>query len=165
MDGRHLGFESEARLIRALYNASNVFQRVATRLVYGPAGLTTPQYLLLLLLREASEPLTLSELAARAFLIKQAMTPAFQRLRAKGLVAEVPDASDRRVCRVSLTDKGHALLEEVEPARHELYRQLLGESPAGDTTTAAIVLTQLLGAAARLERLQSIPLHPQGGNS
>ncbi|HLG73001.1 MAG TPA: MarR family transcriptional regulator [Chloroflexota bacterium] len=159
------GFEGEARLIRALYNASNVFQRVATRLVYGPAGLSTPQYLLLLLLRESSEPLTLTELAARAYLIKQAMTPAFQRLQAKGLVTEVPDTSDRRVCRVTLTEKGRALLEQVEPARRELYRQLLGEAAPDAKSSATDVLTQLLGAAARLERLQSAPLHPQGGTS
>ena len=164
MDGP-AAFADEARLIRALYNASNVFQRVATRLVYGPAGLTTPQYLLLLLLREADEPPTLSELAARAYLIKQAMTPAFQRLQAKGLVAAVPDASDRRVCRVTLTAKGQALLDAVEPARRQLYRQLLNASGVEATTHATNVLTQLLGAAARLERSQPVPRDPQGGNS
>ncbi len=162
MDGR---FESEAQLIRALYNASNVFQRVATRLVYGPAGLSTPQYLLLLLLREAGEPLTMTELAGRAYLIKQAMTPAFQRLQAKGLVAELRDPADRRVLRVNLTDKGRQLLDEVEPARRVLYSQLLDQAQAEAKASTLSVLKQLLDAAARLERLQSAPLHPQEGTS
>lgn len=165
MNGADRDFTGEAQLIRALYNASNVFQRVATRLVYGPAGLSTPQYLLLLLLREAGEPLTMSELANRAYLIKQAMTPAFQRLQRKGLVTELRDPADRRVLRMCLTDDGRELLDAVEPARHVLYRELLDDAEPEAKSSATAVLKQLLQAAARLERLQPASLQSQGGIS
>lgn len=164
MDGPD-DFDREAQLIRTLYNASNVFQRVATRLVYGPAGLSTPQYLLLLILREAGQPLTMTELANRAYLIKQAMTPAFQRLQAKGLVVELRDPSDRRVCLVHLTDRGRELLDQVEPARRELYQQLFSDAQADAKASAVSVLQQLLQAAAQLERLQSSALQSPGGTS
>ncbi|MGH2519994.1 MAG: MarR family winged helix-turn-helix transcriptional regulator [Chloroflexota bacterium] len=145
-------FELDAQLIRAAIYANNVIQRVTTRLVYGQAGLTLPQYLVLLLLREAQEPLSLSELAARAHVIKQAMTSAYQRLLAKGLVAEVPNTKDRRMCRVVLTPAGERLLADVEPARRSLYEDWLGNLSLEEREEAVNVLQHIVRTEPEITR-------------
>ncbi len=149
-------FELDARLIRTAIYANNVIQRVTTRLLYGPAGLTMPQYLLLLLLREANEPLAMSELAARAHVIKQAMTSAHQRLKAKGLVTEVRDPKDRRVCRIALTPAGEELLNSIEPARQVLYEDWLGVLP-DDVREGAITALEYIVETGRSMVRKGLP--------
>jgi DNA-binding MarR family transcriptional regulator len=48
------------------------------------------------------------------------------RLAERGLVERVADPTDRRIVRVRLTDQGRGLLDEIEEARLERLRRLIG---------------------------------------
>jgi DNA-binding MarR family transcriptional regulator len=60
-------------------------------------------------LADAGEPLTLGELAERVNCVRSNVTQLVDRLEADGLVERRPDATDRRVIRAALTDRGKEL--------------------------------------------------------
>ncbi|OAA29680.1 MarR family regulator [Frankia sp. EI5c] len=96
------------QLCFALYSAS----RAAIR-AYGPVlaelGLTYPQYLTMLVLWEASEPLTVGDIGARLHLDSGTLTPLLKRLEELGLATRTRDRTDERRVLVTLTEPGRAL--------------------------------------------------------
>jgi len=65
--------------------------------------------------RERCEPTT-AELAEGMRIRPATLTGVADRLETRGLIRRWPDSADRRVVRVSLTDAGAALLDEVSAA-------------------------------------------------
>lgn len=94
-----------------LYATSNMLMRL-----YHPAlsglGLTYPQYLVMLVLWEAS-PTSVGELGRRLYLNSGTLTPLLKRLEAAGLVLRQRDTADERRVQVHLTDKGAALRDRA----------------------------------------------------
>jgi DNA-binding MarR family transcriptional regulator len=73
---------------------------------------------------------TVSELARRAGVTKQAMADSVHALESQRLVTRRPDPHDRRARLVTLTDDGHAALQaglEVVTAMHARWADLLGD--------------------------------------
>jgi DNA-binding MarR family transcriptional regulator len=99
--------ELRGQVCFALHAAS----RAATA-VYRPLldelGLTYPQYLVLLVLWEAS-PRRVRDLADALQLDSGTLSPLLKRLEAGGLVTRARAEEDERVVRVALTDAGRAL--------------------------------------------------------
>ncbi|WP_374728242.1 MarR family winged helix-turn-helix transcriptional regulator [Catenuloplanes atrovinosus] len=100
------------QLCFALYSAS----RAVTDL-YRPlldrAGLTYPQYLVLLVLWERpDEPVTVKELGTALRLDSGTLSPMLKRVEAAGLIRRQRRAADERVVEVRLTDAGRALRAE-----------------------------------------------------
>jgi DNA-binding MarR family transcriptional regulator len=76
------------------------------------------------------EGTTVSELARRVGVTKQAMADSVQALESQGLVTREPHDRDRRARLVTLTDEGYAALQvglEVVTAMHERWSDLLGD--------------------------------------
>ena len=101
----------------ALYSAS----RAVTgryRPLLDDLGVTYPQYLVLLVLREHGER-TVKELGAALRLDSSTLSPLLKRLEATGLVTRARRADDERSVTVRLTDAGSALRERAKsvPAR------------------------------------------------
>ena len=71
----------------------------------------------------AGEPRTVSELATATKVTVSTMTIAINRLASKGLVERVRDASDKRVVRVRLTDKGRNIA-----AAHQRFHERMVEA-------------------------------------
>ncbi len=92
-------------------------------------GLTYPQYLTMLALWEADEPLTVGDVSARLRLDSGTVTPLLKRLEQVGLVARERDAQDERRVLVRLTPEGDALREKAGPVPARIFPQL-GMSPA-----------------------------------
>lgn len=90
----------------ALYAATNEVVR-AYRPLLRRIGLTYPQYLVMLVLWR--DETTMRALAARLRLSASAVVPLVDRLEAAGLVARLPDPTDRRRIRVVPTSAGRAL--------------------------------------------------------
>lgn len=79
-------------------------------------GVTGQQYNVLRILRGAHpEPLPTMEIASRMIENTPGITGLIDRLEEKGLVKRARDAEDRRCSRCTITDKGLALLRQMDP--------------------------------------------------
>jgi DNA-binding MarR family transcriptional regulator len=115
-----------------------------------PHGLTNGQFSLLMALNRPAPP-RIADLVPFLAMDRTTLTAALKPLERRGLVAVVPDASDRRNRRLVLTDHGRALLKQALPtwrATHDgLDREVCGERP-GDLRASL----RGLAAIARTEK-------------
>lgn len=95
-----------------LYAASRAVTRRYAQLL-AEVGLTYPQYLTLLALWEAVDPLSVSDLGTRLHLDSGTLTPLLKRMESAGLVSRARDPQDERRVLVSVTDGGLALRARV----------------------------------------------------
>lgn len=77
-------------------------------------------------------PLTLGELAAHEQVAPPTITKVIGHLEDAGLVDRIPDPTDRRVCRVVLTDAGHQQLVVNRSRRTAWLAERLADLPADD---------------------------------
>ena len=110
-------------------------------------GLTVPQFLVLLYLWHASTSSPMGELAERMYQSSATMTGIVERLVRMGLVTRLEDPHDRRVVRVSLTDKGKALLQRVRQARQARVRAILSRLSDADRREFLRLVRLYLAAA------------------
>jgi len=91
------------------------------------ADLTVPQYNVLRILR-GSHPtrLTSSDVGERMIARDPDVTRLVDRLVTRGLVARLRNRQDRRIVEVGVTDKGLALLRELDTHVVKMPRALLG---------------------------------------
>ncbi|HEY9252150.1 MAG TPA: MarR family transcriptional regulator, partial [Nocardioides sp.] len=109
----------DLQLCFPLYAATRaVTKRYATLLK--DTGLTYPQYLVMLVLWESEEPLSVTALGQRLRLDSGTLTPLLKRLETAGLVRRDRDPSDERRVLVSLSEDGQALEEQVSGVPQEL---------------------------------------------
>lgn len=102
----------DQQLCFPLYAATRAVTKQYATLLDG-TGLTYPQYLVLLVLWEGEEPMTVSALGARLRLDSGTLTPLLKRLESAGIVERRRDAEDERRVLIALTDAGWALRERV----------------------------------------------------
>lgn len=95
----------------SLYAAGNAFNRLYKR-VLDRWGLTYPQYLVMVALREGDDR-TVGELGDLLFLESNTLTPLLKRLETAGLVERRRDTADERVVRVQLSPGGRAVAQEL----------------------------------------------------
>ena len=96
-----------------------------------PHGLTGPQMLALLWIRDC-EDLTQVELAAELDSDPNTVSAMVRRLIAKELVAREKHRTDGRAVRLSVTEKGRALVEKALPDVDRLSRHLFALMPPAD---------------------------------
>lgn len=99
------------QLCFALYSATHALTR-AYRNALESTGITYTQYLVMLALWENNK-LTVKSIAERLDLDSASLTPILKRLEVAGFLSRQRNKADERVVEISLTDKGHALQEEV----------------------------------------------------
>ena len=102
----------------SVYAAGLAFNRVYKRLL-DRFGLTYPQYLVLVALRGTSGR-TVGELGDALFLDSNTLTPMLKRMETTGLVARNRDNVDQRVVRVSLTEQGAQVAQELTCIPHDV---------------------------------------------
>lgn len=89
--------------------------------------LTPPLYNVLRILRGAEpESLTCGEIGERLVSPGPDVTRLLDRLEQRDLVARFRDAEDRRIVRARITEKGVALLDELDQPVEEILHHLLG---------------------------------------
>jgi MarR family transcriptional regulator, organic hydroperoxide resistance regulator len=110
------------QLCFALYSASR-----ATTRAYGPIlaelGLTYPQYLTMLVLWEAAEPLGVGAIGDQLGLDSGTLTPLLKRLQQLGLVDRTRDPEDERRVVVSLTGQGRQLQQRAAEIPARIFQQ------------------------------------------
>ncbi|MFB9205005.1 MarR family winged helix-turn-helix transcriptional regulator [Nonomuraea spiralis] len=90
-------------------------------------GLHPCQDVLLWVLAQERDGMTVSQLAARLGIEQPTATRSLARLESGGWFRREPVATDRRQVRVVVTDAGHKLVPEIERAWAELAEEALGE--------------------------------------
>jgi DNA-binding MarR family transcriptional regulator len=137
--------EAARDLGAAFKRLMGAFRRLRGRETHNPHGLSDAQYSLLFGLRD-HEALPSRDLACLADLSPATATEMLEGLAAAGLVRRVRSEKDRRVVLTSLTEHGHALLEE----RHAQY------APRWNAAMAAFSDEELQTAARVLDSLRAM---------
>jgi DNA-binding MarR family transcriptional regulator len=104
-----------------------------------PRGLTYSQLRALLVLEKSVE-VTAGDLAKSADLNPASVTAMLDQLEANGIVARRRDASDRRMCIVSLTDAGRAIVEDKRSRWQALWEEHLADLSEQELTAALRVM-------------------------
>ncbi|WP_028642861.1 MarR family winged helix-turn-helix transcriptional regulator [Nocardioides sp. URHA0020] len=113
----------DAQLCLPLYAAARGVTRRYTEAL-GGVGLTYPQYVTMLALWDAAEPLTVGEVGERLHLDSGTLTPVLKRLEAAGLVVRRRDSADERRVRVEVTERGAALRSEVAEIPERVWHDM-----------------------------------------
>jgi DNA-binding MarR family transcriptional regulator len=114
----------------------------------GRFGLKLGEFDVLATLRRAGPPFQLnpSELAKAMMLSSGAMTNRLDRLEEQGLVARLPDPSDRRGTIVALTDEGRARIDAAVESHVRNEERLLSALSAKEQDQLDAILKKLLAA-------------------
>lgn len=102
----------ECALMRSIYIMSHMMMRVLDR-VAQPAGLTGSRWLLLVNVRDADEPMTITQLSAHLCISPQNVSRMATTLESEGLITRDTTGPGRTV-RISLTELGKARLDTCE---------------------------------------------------
>ena len=89
------------------------------------------------------ENLAVSEVARRLIIPKSQMTHLIDQLVDPDIVARRPDAKDRRVIHISLTDHGKAVLKECREIMNRTVRNKLSRLTPADLADLSMVLEKL----------------------
>lgn len=112
----------ENQLCHALHHAARSIARVYKETLR-EAGLTYPQYLVLITLLEGGA-LSVGDICVRLNLDSGTVTPLLKRMEANGHIARSRARHDERVVVVKLTETGYALKDVALRARAEVVRRL-----------------------------------------
>ncbi|HUD18285.1 MAG TPA: MarR family transcriptional regulator [Acidimicrobiales bacterium] len=116
-----------------------------------PLGLTNAQARVLGIVASAGQPLRMADIAARLEVVPRSVTTMVDGVEVAGLIVRSTDPDDRRSVLVSLTARGHALLERLERARRTTAEDIFG-GLAGDERAD---LARLLGTLCRRDGCSS----------
>ena len=114
---------SEEPLGRQIYHTAQDIRNMAEKILY-PHDLTTEQMHLLKSM-SVSAGVTQRALGRMVNKTPANLTRILDRLEAKSLIVRQPDPNDRRVYQVFLTEKGLALVREVEATFQEFSERML----------------------------------------
>lgn len=107
------------------------------------AGVTWTQYNALRILRGAEgEPLSCGEIGERMISRDSDVTRLLDRLESQGLVRRARGERDRRVVKTRITDKGLALLAELDQPVAEMHARQLGHLGATKLRTLLSLLEE-----------------------
>jgi len=132
----------------------NLLMREARQTIAQRWQLTLPQFdVLAELARADARGFTFVELSRLLLVTSGNLTGIVDRLEGQRLVERRPDAKDRRVIRVALTDKGRRVTDEVLPAHAADIDDILSFMPRAALTQLSDLLGRLRdGLHARADR-------------
>ena len=105
-------FKLDNQLCFRLYTASRLLTQAYHPLL-SAAGLTYPQYLVLLVLWE-QDGIPVSEICRRLHLDNGTVSPLLKKLEKEGLLEKSRSPEDERVVHITLTEAGRALQERAK---------------------------------------------------
>jgi MarR family transcriptional regulator for hemolysin len=133
--------------VNGALNRMSQLYRVAKARRLGALGLHPGQDVLLWLLAQEPEGMTVSELASRLGVEPPTATRSLSRLSSGGWFRREAVPGDRRQVRIVITDAGRALVPGIEEAWNDLADQIIGSATVAER---AIVLSALERANDRL---------------
>jgi DNA-binding MarR family transcriptional regulator len=122
------------------------------------AGSLTTTEVDVLIAAEKQGPIRMSDLASFAGLNPTMLSRLIPKLEEAGLIRRLDDEIDRRVSRVTATDKGSRLLERIRSERNDALSRRLRDLDPSERDALALALPVLEDLAERLR--QPEPLVP-----
>lgn len=109
-----------------IYSVPRMWQKSFDRHVRHLAGITRPQWwLLIILMRDQGGGMTQVDLARQLDVGKVPLGKMLDRLEKVNLISRCPDINDRRSNRVRLSESGRQLIKRMEVVALELSQQVL----------------------------------------
>ncbi|RBQ15659.1 MarR family transcriptional regulator [Spongiactinospora rosea] len=142
-------FAEVVRINRTLNKGAKLYRAAKARKL-AALGLHPGQDVLLWVLAEAGDGMTVSELAARLGIEPPTATRSLARMDKSELFRRVPVPTDRRQVRVVTTERGRDLIPAIERAWAELAEETLGHLPE---ETRMLVIAALEEANDRLRHI------------
>lgn len=142
-----LGLETDFNTMQIIARILRLNKALEARLgrLHSRFNLKQGEFDVLAALKRSAEPaLTPSQLYQAMLLSSGAMTSRLDRLEQKQLIQRQHCTHDRRSIKVSLTEQGKALIDEVYPAHFELLESLLAPMAEIDKTQLARLLKSCL---------------------
>lgn len=151
-------------LMRAIYIMSHMMMRVIDR-VAQPEGMTGSRWLLLVVVRDADEPLTISQIADRLMISPQNVSRMVASLETEGMVARDTSGPGRTV-RVTLTETGAARVNTCDAAADDCGDRMAETLTDDEIARTTEVLERMIRNTARIEselehRTQRTPPHQE----
>lgn len=107
--------------------------------------ITYPQYLVLLVLWETQEPMSVNDITHRLVLNTNTVTPLLKRMHQQGLVVRERDTDDERKMLITLSDKGLGMKKLALSIPQEMAKNMLnGPLSMGELMTLKGSLCQLI---------------------
>jgi DNA-binding MarR family transcriptional regulator len=125
------GFRGPDGRVGYLLRQANQAFRAAAHAELAPLGLTFPQYSVLSV-ADAEPGLSGAELARDSMLTPQTTNEIISLLATAGLLERRPDAGDRRLRRMTVTEAGRDLLSRARPAVHTVEQRMTSSLSAAD---------------------------------
>jgi DNA-binding MarR family transcriptional regulator len=139
--------EVDGHLVEAFLTASRVLVAVAARsLAAGNAEITLAQHRALVVLASRG-PQRIADLAELLDVNSSNATRNCDRLQRRGLVRRDRDAADRRAVRVSLTQAGERLVQQITAARRTEISHILSAMPEHSREPLLAALSAFTDAA------------------
>ncbi len=126
----------------SVYAAGLAFNRLYKQ-VLDRWGLTYPQYLVMVALREGDDR-TVGELGDLLYLESNTLTPMLKRMEAAGLVERKRDLADERVVRIRLSPNGRSVASELDCVQGDML------TATGDKAATLRALPELIGTLDRM---------------
>ena len=112
--------EINVNLMRMIIQTGILIMGLVGQKVFGPHGLTSPQYGLLYVLKDYPQGISFREIGDHLMVSKANISGLMERLEKKGLATRKASRDDRRIWLAKITPKGKTLLKEVEPSREKV---------------------------------------------
>ena len=101
-------------------------------------GLTVPEWRVIVHLHNAG-PVSVREIQARVDMDKSKVSRAATRLEKSGLITKETNTDDRRLLKLALTSKGHALMKQIIPLANDFEAKLTTRLGADNETFRALI--------------------------
>lgn len=102
-------------------------------------GISTPEWRVVANLSQADGPVSIREIYGRVGMEKSKVSRAAARLQERGYVIKSENPDDRRLIRLSLSEKGRAMVRELTPLAHAFEARVLDAlGPDGESFRAAL---------------------------
>ncbi len=135
---------------RLVYAVSAIMRKASDRAL-APWGVSISQAPVLVVLREAGYPLTVSEMARHLYLETPSITTMVDRLAERGFVERLKDREDRRKTLVQLTKSGKKLVDSIREPGEQLQEEMFAVLGRKERETLRVILQKLRdGNASRI---------------
>ncbi|MCJ0870837.1 MarR family winged helix-turn-helix transcriptional regulator [Streptomyces sp. AP-93] len=116
---------------------------------YGRYGISRGEFDVVATLRRSGSPYTLSprQLSSTLMLTTGGMTGRLDKLEKAGLLRRSPDPDDRRGLRVTITDRGLALIDEAVEVGLEMQREALTGLDGSEIAALTGLLRKVMAGA------------------
>ena len=108
-----------------LYAVSTIVRKASDRVI-APLGLSIAQMPVLVAIRDAKQPIMITEVARHLYLEVPSVTTMIDRLCERGLVERADDPQDRRKTLVALTEDGERVTESICEPYRQLHEEMFG---------------------------------------